>query len=197
MPLSGGVLDGSVGVPPHPPRNSLKPRRGRTRILRICVWVAGSAFVLFFLAMAVDWFINYPPIGSGDPGGVISGELAALHVALPTDATNTYNQVGEPQWIGLCNDQHSAMGWSQVTYSIDFQSADPTQVVASHVEAEMSRLGWRRGTTASDGALTWMRHLQTGQSATAELTPPTAPTSGWSLYATANPNAPVGGCSGG
>ena len=176
----------------HPPGSSESPKRRPWWAKRWLLTLATILLVILVTAGTVDKVINYPPLGSGDPGGARLAQLQALRSALPSGATFIDQGSQEPAWIGSCSDEYFHRGWSNVDYWVEFRPTVSQDQVLRDVTLAMARLGW----TKTGGQWRWSRVLASGSRASASLVAPVSKTP-WAISANATPAAPVGECGGG
>lgn len=159
-------------------------------------WVLAALVVLIVIAVIGDAVINYPPLGSGDPGGATLHQLALIKTTLPRGSVAFYETPQEPGWIGSCTDEYFTRGWGFVGYSFEFGTGLSQREVLSRITTRMSALGWGRRYDVPGGSWGWKTTLPTGRQGEAGLSPPFRGNPNWGMSANAKPAPPVGRCAG-
>lgn len=161
--------------------------RGVTRSIwhrPLPILMAGAAIAA--LGGAGFWFAMSGP--SGDPGGVVIGQLAPGAMVLPAGSRRMYLWKLEPRWDS-CDGRSGTFGWSDVAVQSAFRWSGAPNALFAAASAHLRELGWRRLGTAlgtSPPEQMWTKILTSGKTATLTVTQE-GPS--WQLYARA---APVG-----
>jgi hypothetical protein len=114
--------------------------------------------------------------------------MVPLKEAVPADARVHYANFQEPH-MDSCDGMAGTQGWDDAVVQINFAWTGEAQLLASHVESELTRLGWYD----PNYSWRWTKTLSNGTVADATLEDDKY--EGWTLFAEAAPvGKQVSGC---
>lgn len=122
------------------------------------------------LGCAGFWLAMSDP--SGDPGGVVIGQLVPAAMGLPAGAQRMYLWKLEPRWDS-CDGRSGTFGWSDVAVQSAFRWRGAPNALFAAASPHLRELGWRRSGTAlgtSPREQMWTKILASGKTATLTVT---------------------------
>jgi hypothetical protein len=187
-PSVGSALRGE-----HAPGQEIGTKRSHRRQL-----VALGVVLIVILA---GWRLLSSASASGDPGGAILSQLTPAATALPGYGTRALPWSAQPSTSGpylikrepmkdSCDGMAGTEGWSEVVVQGAFTWPGSPVALFDRVGSGLSALGWRRKTVRADGhQAMWTKTLESGSTATADLSSSPLGDPDWEFDVTA---APVG-----